>query len=503
MTTDWSNISVVSRRPCSRLWEIVFRHAWNASLGRPMRILVLGDSQEADQDGVGYRYVPALNHAAAMTFGNWSEGPLGEPRSVSRNPGTLTGMRTGRIDGTDASITSTLKPPGFSLTGYSYTSANTGMFFALQPDWRGVAPDLKIGGGEYMDRATALVAADVFGWTKTGASGEFAWSVKRTDRIDAYESGGSVAFSGTTSLALQDAAAPFVKGQTIGGNWTFSSNQVLQLLLTGNHATNGAILAAARFRNTARTWGMVAQSMGAAGHSVADYTGAAHAGQWQFWRAAGPYDLVWCNLVCNDIYTDGISAAQHKTDLHNLIDLIRGSNGLRDGGIPIVINHDSYRIDGTNDQDTQYALCAEKHREIEAERGNVISLNTLLASRVGGLNPGNTSLAGLTDKGAWAASTAYVVGDRVYTSTPEGFASHYRCVADHTSAAADAPNRQNNSSIARWVPIRMSAFSTQPFDATTDATHHSAFGARLKAQADWQAMLMAAGAGAPTRSRFN
>lgn len=488
----WDITPVISQRERPWLHRLLHEEAYDERRLRPVRIAVFGDSQEADQGGLGYRYMPALNHAAFLTYGNWGETPLGEPVSRSRNPGTITGMRTGRIDGSSAGLAAALKPPCFGNTGWNLLSSNTGVYFALQPDWRGVSPDMQMGYGDYMDRATAAVGADVYGWTQTAAAGEFAWNVRRTNNVDAYEAGAAT-YTGTTSIGLQDAAAPFVKGQTIGGTWAFSTSQVLQLLLTGNHASNTAALAAVRFRNFTDPTGVVFQAFADGGYDFTSFE-ASHASMGQFIRATGPYDAVLVNLGANDAYTAGDSIDDIRTNANNFIDFVRGDI-FRSSGIPMIFNTDTYRSLGTAGQDTVFNQLPGLFAEIERSRNRVAAINTLRASRRAGFNPTNTLLAGLTNRGAWAASVSYSVDDRVHMTTDMGFTRLFRCIAAHTSAAADAPNRQNNNSIARWVEHRQHALSTVTFDGADDATHHSAFAARLKAQADWQALLMASGRG--------
>lgn len=496
MSTTWNAQPVITRRSCGRLWDLFYRAAWDTSRGRPVRGLILGDSQEADVGGAGIHFAPALQQAACLFYGNQPETTFLKLGTARKNPGAYPGVCAVQAGGGTQNITSDYLPPGITDSGRDTTSAHTNNFI-LQPDWFSASPRLGIAGGDWWDKANAQVMTDVFALTRPSVSGQMTWYMIRNASAEAT-SGGTQIDTGTTSMDLVSDTLS-MKTQTLGPH-TFSSSNYLRIQLDGSHAVNPCRFAGVRFRNATDTHGMSFTFCSDGGKMIRDAK-IDHPNMGAFLRGLG-FDFVVRPMGTNDAYGGaGYTAAQWKSQILEDAAFLR-SDVFQDPGFPIVYLMDDYRLGGTAGQDTEYDQYPGVIDEVEQLIGNVAGVNVRRGTQRAGFAPSTLSLSGLTSRGAWAAATAYSVNDRVYIQIgTSGFYRHFKCVIAHTSSATDCPLASDTVAAQSWSEIRMGASSTATPDAADDAIHHSDHEGRTRAFASFMGMLGAAGASSRTAWR--
>lgn len=497
MSTTWNAQPVITRRPCGRLWDLFFRLPYDANRGRPVRAMILGDSQETDVGGAGIHFAPSLAQAACIFYGNHPETTFLKLGTARKNPGAYPGACAVQAGGGTQNITSDYLPPGVTDSGRDTLSSHTNNFI-LQPDWFSVAPRLGIAGGDWWDKANASILTDVFALTRPSVSGQMTYYVIRQS-LPEGTSGGSQIDSGTTAMDLVSDTLS-MKSQTIGPH-TFSSSPYLRIQFDGSHASNPCRFAGVRFRNATDTRGMSFTFFSDGGKMIRDAQ-IDHPNMGAFIRGLG-FDFVIRPMGTNDAYSgSGYTAAEWKAQILADAAWLR-SEVFQDPTFPIIYLMDDYRLGGTAGQNTQYDQYPGVIDEVELLIGNVAGVNLRRGTQRSGFGPSTLDLTGLTSKGEWAALTVYSVNDRVWIKIgTSGFYRHFKCIVAHTSSATDCPLASDTVAAQSWSEIRMGASSTQTPDATSDAIHHSDHEGRTRGWAAFMGMLGAAGASNPGEWKF-
>jgi len=490
MPNTWNVQPVISRRHAGALHDLLYKHAYDPNRGKPVRCLVLGDSQETSVGGAGIHYAPSLQHAACMMYGNHPETTFLQLGTARKNPGAYPGAMAVQANGGTQLATTNL-PPGVTDSGRDFTSSHTNNF-VLQPDWFSVAPRLMLSGADWWDKANAQVDIDIFALTRPSASGQIAYYIIRQSLPEAT-SGGSQIASGTTTMDLVSDTLS-MKSQTVGP-FTFSSSAYLRFNCNGSSAT-ACRFAGVRFRNRTDTTGISFTFFSAGGKKIEDLE-IDHPDCGPFLRGL-EFDFVLRPMGTNDAYSGaGYTAAEWKAMVLADIAFIRTI--LQRPDIPIIYPMDDYRLGGTAGQDAEYDQYPGVMDEIEQEVPNVWGINVRRATQRGNFGPTNLSLSGLTDRGAWAQPVAFSVNDRVHIPIgTSGFGYHFKCIVAHTSSATDCPLASNTTAAQNWQPIRVGAQSTTSLDVSDDAIHHNDFGGRNRATATFLGLMALAGASAPS-----
>src|SRR5262245_13325736 len=132
----------------------LFRNLWQAAQSRTVRIVVLGDSQEANPPSLGYQYVPRLNYEMWKRFGNSPETPVEGCYQYGLNSTPADWLTAGRCT-PPGPVDSRLGParilPGVRAAAFSsingatnVTGGHRGQLTMLQQDAVGVDPSAQV-----------------------------------------------------------------------------------------------------------------------------------------------------------------------------------------------------------------------------------------------------------------------------------------------------------------------------------------------------------------------
>lgn len=443
---------------------------------------ILGDSQEI-VNGEGRAYCPRFHQRLAERFGTlgatgWSAlGSAVQAAPFIRGAGGAAGPPTG--------YSTSDFPPAFDWP-LKATNAN-GIFMCLQPDMVGVVNQAGVTTEaqfqpprDLIDLASGdLWVCDMLfatkGYTSEATfSDSITWEIRKHTGSVPNASGTLVATATPTGLGFNVGTKSIVKVTT--SSFTLDpSNKYTTLCLYSANA-NPVLPIAMRFRNITRPQGVHPTWISAGGATTATVQTSS--------AACGPVlkamelDAIAVAYGANDAYSGGgFSAAVFKANLQSLIAFVRSA---AQKSLPVVCFGDCWRTEGTAPQAAEYDQYAGSHAEMADADPLVRACNTRLVTEKLGWTKSNEDIGGLTGGSEWAVTTSYTTSNYVVVTgaRPEW----YKCILNHTSAAADKPMTGANWR-TYWkrcvVHLR----------AATDLVHHSWMGGCLKADVDVELMM--------------
>lgn len=431
---------------------------------RLVKIALLSDSRFTNPAGHGDDTIPNLNFAFGLRYGNWPASQLcfmssnDDPWCIGMavNPG-------GGTIGSATRLTAAQVPPNLSSSGtldsdlraLPVAVVSQGALFVLRPLME-YSVDASLRNGTIMVRAGDSYAADIYAATATftgNSSGEIYWQyVPNTAAAASF--GQATISSGTTAMGL-NTSSQSVLGATIPIGAVDDSHWP-QMLLNGDgvHPVDFGYL---RFKNTTAPNGIVVDTYSAGGYNATSFL-TYHASSWP-WLTVQNYDaaILWYGANDNPYFT----GTQFHDNLVALIAAIRTNLG--NATLPIILVGDTYL--SANDANytnlNQYPGACDAIAQADPYS---VSVNLRLAGEQNGINAANESPAGLTDKGAWADATPYILNDMVSVTEPPNTNAKqfYKCVSAHTSSAATVPPEA-----VHWLRVHQNL---------ADGTHYSLLG---------------------------
>lgn len=482
MPETWNNVAESSPAPGTPHRAASDVRLWVPARTRTVRGLWISDSKRTSGSS-GDIFMARVNAAMAEAFGNLPETPFAAPTFASGgSPPGLINVSMANAGATNHDLDPGLFPPQ-GLPHY-HTSATYGAGYLLMHDCKGCNREARLYGAPLFDPA-GRVDLDVIAWKREQPSGQVRVVVAPQDAI-APDYFAAVAETRETSDANFAAG-----GSTEPRLFTFAdiprgSKAYHQVYIKGAHATDKTLIGGARFRNVTNPAGVVITGFSAGGYR-ADSWIPAHA-------SCGPllallqFDFVCIDFGVNDANA-GRTPAQFKANVQALMNLVRAAlpnsviflftselNAVAGWGG--VTNHDQY---------------AGVLLELSNENPLTVLINRRRRLHRMGHTLENELITGTTDRGEYAASTAYVLNDVVRPPGTTNWQRNYRNIKAYTSVsfAADGPGTAGGHQY--WAPFRVHGASM------TDTTHHSDWGQSVIAQGDVLAML----GGGPGPARFN
>lgn len=480
MPDTWSQVGISYPSPLTgrrAAFDAIIRAAYT----RTVNVAVIGDSQETLFGGNGEGYISWLNMFAASHFGNLPSTLWVGPTSAGGGqPGGTFGSFSTNGGGSSigtGGLTSAMFPPGYGGC-YAYDSTHNGALYLLAHGNERAGRAYAANYSNCFNPADSIVL-DVIAMRRNITGGQVRCLVSPQNSDSGAYFQPTVATLNSTDALLDSAGTPEARLLTFTGLSRNSLNyHQVYLKGTGASGTTTAI-AGARFRNVTNPAGMVFHSFSQGGYRCDSWT-ASHAQAYTFLRACS-IDIFMITLGVNDMIGAGQSPATYKTNLLALIAILRQANP----SAKFVLRVEPYQS-YTNGFGSNFDQLAGVHKEIVDADYSCILINTRRRMHILGQSATNEDATGLVDRGLWAASTAYSVGDVVNVSMDTNFPILYRCISAHTSAAAwatDGPGSPVSAAHSKWVRCRMLAKDR------TDTSHHSAHGQMLLAQADFAGLI--------------
>jgi hypothetical protein len=440
-----------------------------------------GDSQELTY-GEGRAYCPRFVQRCAEYFGYVACTGWCVPGSSVQNTPLVRGAGgAGGATGTSSADF----PPGFDFpTKATNTLALT---FCLQPDMIGVldqlgatteaqfAPPRDLIDPSSTDYWVCDILLGTKGYTSEATfSTSMLWEIrKHTGSIP--NASGTLVVSNTESGLNLDVGTKAVVKVTTAQFQLDAANKYTTLVIKSGTA-NPVMPIAIRFRNVTRTAGIAPTWFSVGGATTG--TVAATYGSCQPVLAAMQLDAIAMGYGANDGYSGaGYTAAQFKANVQALAAFVRGAAGKP---LPMIGFVDCWRIEATAPQAVQYDQYAGAWAEIADSDPLVRVVNTRLVTEKLGWTKSGEDVTGLTGGAEWAVTTAYTTSN--YVKVTGADVHWYKCILNHTSAAADKPMTGANWR-TYWRRV------VRYLRSDVDLTHHSWEGGCLKADIDVASML--------------
>lgn len=460
----WSQVAYSYPEP-GTIRRAEFDTIWAAARTRTVRVGVCGDSQET-YTANGHVWFEWINALAAATFGNLPETPLYGPSSAGGGAPPAFLVSQSNAGGTGAigtgGLTQAMFPP--QITPTLHDSVTLGALYMLGHDNPQGARYAGLNFSAMFDPTS--VGIDVIAMRRNIDGGQVRVEVRpQNSSATAYHQPIVQTFDSTDPV-LATAGTPEARLISFSGlNRNSLTYHQVQVRGTGTTGVFTAI-AAVRFKNLANPAGVVFSSMSAGGYR-ADNWPTTHGSADTFLRACG-YDVFMIGMGINDAIGAGLSPATFKANILNMMAILRAANA--NARFVLRVDTHLYSTSGYMADFNQYAGVL---KEIADTDQRVLVLNTRRRMDLLGHNDTNESVLGMTNKGLWTASTAYVVNDVVNISLSTTFPVLYVCTANHTSGATwatDGPGSGTTNGHQRWRRLR---YIGRDF---SDSSHHSNIG---------------------------
>lgn len=470
----WSQVPYSYPEP-GTIRRAEFDSIWAAARTRTVRVGVCGDSQETYTTS-GDLWFYWLNALAAATFGNMPETPLyGHMFSGHGAPGgfmvsqqsadQLTGIGTG-------GLTTEMFPP--RVTPMLHDSITRGLLYKLDHDCCNGDRRSLLDYSSLFNPA-ANIGIDVIAMRRNVAGGQVRVVVAPQNATQTAYSQPTVQTFDSTDPVLATAGTPEARLISFSGlNRNNLTYHQVYCKGTGGAGVHTAVCAA-RFKNLSNPAGVVFSPFSEPGYRAEHWT-LNHASANTFLAACG-IDVWMICMGVNDAISAGQSTTTFKSNVLAMMAILRAASP----GSRFVLRVDPYLYTLSTANNAIYSEYAGVLKEIADADQRVLVINTRRRLDMLGHNATNESVAGLVDKGTWAATTAYVVGDVVRPNMNLTSQLPYVCITAHTSGASwstDGPGAANANSHQRWRPIRKIGLSY------TDSTHHSPTGQMILAMND-------------------
>ncbi len=436
---------------------------------RPIRICMIGDSQESQTYGNGDPFCSALNHYFACRYGNAPMSTLASDGNFGYNGATnaFQGSKWLMTARTPYTVVANLMPSTKLPPSYGTYS------FDVQDNYTGCKPYiLNHNNISCLDQELRLSS---FFDSSMGTYFESFWH-RRPDskpmklKYGTYttHSHGNFLSGGVANVGYQRNILPTgIVGQADGTIIKHTSNLIpahpagtylnvgfsLEVASSGvNENLEGRFITG----NPAKQFGVVVDNFGAGGATVdswlSTYSNAA-----ETMKAMGPWDIVFINLAAND--NADANSQVYQDNMTALISWVR--TRLADSNVPIVLSTDGYRTHASTPIETVYQEIPGRAYELANDLRNVMACNMQRLCTQLGYTSANEAPAGLTDRGTWAASTAYSVNDKVQIrSNLWSYINdiyEYVCIEAHTSdvttVSIDSTNNKLPPNDRYWKPL--------------------------------------------------
>lgn len=370
----------------------LFRALFERAHTEPIRIAIIGDSQETSPGGQGSIYIPRLNYEAYLTYGSASETRIqatgsyggGSPYAAwltSGSGGTTAPFgspyqynSTYLLPNTGGQSDST-KNSGVNINGQAYGQLNilraNGL---LLPPTASVPTDV-----DYFCKG-ADVRAQIFAPTRSG-SGEFSYLARPTDLTTGNYFVATSA-SGTLVLGLDSTTYEIKSGLT--DPLPFNGFLYQQLEVNGNDDARLTNFIGSRFISSACNRGMIIQDLAAGGYRTTSIP-TNHSNAGPLFNALNFHAAI-IHTGTNDIGANR-TPEQFRTDLQQLIALFR--TWTSNPNFPIIFMIDIYRTGITDEQQRLYAKYTGAAYQIAQSDPYTMLVNSRLLTDQLGLNADN------------------------------------------------------------------------------------------------------------------
>lgn len=433
-----------------------------------------GDSQELIY-GEGRAYCPRWAQRMAEYYGY--VGATGWCAAGSGVQTTPFIRGAGGAAGAAAGVTAADLPTAFD---FLVKATNTQpLTYCLQPDMIGVlsqagstteaqfAAPLNLIDPSSADLWVVDILLATRGYTSEAAfSTSMLWEIRKHTGSVPNASGTLVASNTETGLTTNVGTKAIVKVTTSA--FALDAANKYTTLVIASGTADPVVPVAIRFRNVTRPGGIHTTWFSAGGATSA--TVQATNGACQTVLAAMGINAMAVGYGANDAYSGGgYTAAQFKANVQSLMAFVRGAVG---SAIPVVGLVDCWRVEATAPQAAQYDQYAGAWQEIADADPGVRVVNTRLITEKMGWTKSGEDVTGLTGGAEWAVTTAYTTTN--YVKVTGADVHWYKCILNHTSAAADKPMTGANWR-TYWQRV------VRYLRADTDEVHHSWEGGCLKA----------------------
>jgi len=447
-----------------------------------VHLAMLGDSQESS-NAEGRFYSVLMQSRLAIHAGHLAGTGWSPPGSAAQPTPFIRQAHAHASTTTAPGLTTSDFPPFFNFP-MRVTSSGT-LSFCLQPDAIGTV--VANGSGVYTEsqfmqprdlidlNAGDLWVADILllsrAYTSEAVCGDtVAWEIRKHTGSVPNVSGTLVTSGTATNAALNNGSTKSVVKVTTTAFALDPSNKYITLVVKSNTG-DPVVVSAVRFRNVSRPRGIAITWMGVGGATSATFQAT--------YNDCGPLltamglDAMATHYGANDAYSGtGLTAAAYKTNIRSLIDRIRQLTGK---SLPCALFNDPWRPEDNSTEATYFDEEGGALAEIADADPLCRFCNTRLVTEKLGWCKASEDLTGISDGGAWTVTTAYTTSQ--YVTVTGANTMVFKCILNHTSAAADAPMTGANWR-TYWQLVRKHGASK------SDGVHYSFFGSQLVAEVD-------------------
>lgn len=374
---SWQDIPIFYGQSAA---EEAFQNIVSAAESSTQRIAFFSDSRGRSPNGQGRDFMPLFNWRLNDTLGN---GKTGEAPvcHVANYTSPTKWLTRSAISGPGASLADTPLNRNAVLPHMGFGESNQGklgilngqgVLHVLTHDALDVSPTRIPHNRSYIDADEPLVY-DIFAVQQSGAPnldvqylrqstpGSFTTTLQQTFDLSGLDGTGGVVKITTPAVTNADyASTPYSAMKTT--------------ILTED--TN-AYMIAGRWRRSVDPGGFAVSTF-SRGSAIADTIPTSHANAGAMLSVMGPWAASIIHFGVNDIYGQGLTAAQWASDVQGLITLIRGASWLNDSQHLILLSTDAPRINGSAGDDTQHDLLGSEAEAIADADEYVGIINTRL-----------------------------------------------------------------------------------------------------------------------------
>lgn len=345
-------------------WASIYKSARTESIVIPWK----GDSQEADDGGLGKVLVPRTNYEI-LRFFNSMTGKVFNNNFTSRSIDYM--LRGGASQVAASNIGGDYLPPLWIPAKVASATSGLGVAVMLQHDNIDCQADAQIPADRDYFGHSLPFEVDVWVAPYSGSQ-EIQWQYS-TQATKALSYFNTTISSGFTSAGL-DAESGVIKKITLG---PFTNPDPIGkpynvIELGAASASNGADVMSMQFRRQNDPGGIHVVSVAHGGYTTADYLANHGNAGWLLKNAMDLSDVVLISTGTNDI-AGGKSAATVKADMQALIAALRGTAFYDDPNLLVILFTETPRSASTSAAlDAEALLLIEKQYEIADEDDHVL-----------------------------------------------------------------------------------------------------------------------------------
>lgn len=476
---DWTNVPLTYPEPGSPR-RADFDTIWTKARTQTVRVCVLGDSQET-LGANGDIYIHQLQACFGVAYGNVPETGFTGPGSAGGGQPAAQYVELSDAGGSPHGMSPSLFPPALNPSRRNGTTY--GSLFLLQQDQQHSRRMAALVNSSFFD-VSGRIDVQVLAMRRVEPSGQLRLFVSPQD------SPGASYFSPVAEERVTADAALAAGGLIEPRLFTFAAlplngRKYEQVYVRSTDTTRDVVIAGARYVNVSRPWGVSVTSFSAGGYTAARFLqDNANCGAV---LGALNFDVYMIAYGINDAFSAGRTAAQFKSDVQQVINLVRAASP----DARIILRVEAGWADHVSPDYDRYAVV---EKELADANSRVLVLNHRKAMTLTGHTDVNESAAGLVSRNDWTPNTAYSVNDYVAQSSNAAYPRYWRCIQAHTSGASYSVNGPGTlTGHPYWVPWRWYGISA------TDAGHFSDFGQMRQAWVD-ALLLLSAGPGPAANS---